>query len=227
MITTGKQRILIVSPHADDEILGCGGLIEKSCRYGNEVKVVVMAVGTIQHRHNVEPVVATTRKQELQAALAYLGCKQFEIVYTDKDSLLDTIPRKEIVSKLDALLQDFSPTMVFIPLPSYHQDHIVLYEACIAALRPNPDRLVNVIAMYEYPFVTWQFDKFWHTGELYLDLTDTIDKKITAFQMHQSQLRPNNHLLSPTSVREFARFRGLEVGLAYAEKYYLLRAHLL
>lgn len=29
MITLGTERILIIAPHADDEVLGCGGLIEK------------------------------------------------------------------------------------------------------------------------------------------------------------------------------------------------------
>ncbi len=227
MLTSGIEKILIIAPHADDEILGCGGLIEKACRFQNQVKVVVGAVGEIVHPHNGEKVTAQTRMTELKNALIDLGCHDFEVIYNDKDSLLDTVPIREIIMKLDNILGAFQPTMVFIPLPSYHQDHMVLFEACFAALRPKPPQLIKLIAMYEYPLITWQFRKFWNTGELYLDLTQTIDKKINAFLKHESQKRPSNHLISAENVKKWAEMRGMEIGIPYAEKFYILRSHIL
>lgn len=227
MITSGKERILIIAPHADDEVLGCGGLIEKGCRFNNQVKVIVIAVGEITHPHSNETVTAATRINELKEALHVLGCHDFEVMYRDKDSLLDTVPRTEIISKLDKILNDFKPTMVFIPLPSYHQDHVVLFETCFAALRPRPNMFIKLIAMYEYPLISWHYQKFWNTGELYLDLSNTIQKKVDSFLMHKSQKRPPNHLISPESVKKWAEMRGLEIGLPYAEKYYILRSHIL
>lgn len=227
MITSGTERILIIAPHADDEVLGCGGLIEKACRYNNQVKVIVIAVGDIIHTHNDKLVLAATRIKELQDALEFLGCYDFEVIYNDKDSLLDTVPKNEIINKLDQIIDSFQPTMVFIPLPSYHQDHNVLFETCFAALRPKPNQFIKLIAMYEYPLISWQYQKFWNTGELYLDLSQTIQKKIDAFLKHISQRRPPNNLLSPESVLKWAEMRGLEVGIPYAEKYYILRSHIL
>ena len=227
MITSGIERILIIAPHADDEVLGCGGLIEKACRYNNQVKVVVMSVGDIKHPHNIDVVTGETRKKELKDAMDYLGCRDFEVMYDNKDSLFDTIPKVEIISKLDRIIGNYLPTMVFIPLPSYHQDHVVLFDACFAALRPKPNQLLKIIAMYEYPLISWQYQKFWNTGEMYLDITNTIQKKIEAFRMHKSQLRPQGHIISPESVEKWAEMRGLEVGLKYAEKYYILRSHIL
>lgn len=227
MITSGLEKILIIAPHADDEVLGCGGLIEKACRYNNQVKVVVLSVGDIVFPHSNEKVLGTTRIKELEEALEVLGCSDFEVMYQDKDSLLDTIPKAEIIAKLDKILNDFIPTMVFIPLPSYHQDHVVLFETCFAALRPKPNRFIKLIAMYEYPLISWQYQKFWNTGELYLDLSNTIQKKVESYLKHKSQIRPHNHLISPESVIKWAEMRGLETGLAYAEKYYILRSHLL
>lgn len=224
LITNGKERILIISPHADDEVLGCGGLIEKGCRYDNHVKVVVMAVGNIKHKHTEGTVSGTVRKSELKEAMVYLGCKDFKVVYDDKDSLLDTIPRSEIISKLDCMISHFSPTMVFIPLPSYHQDHIIIYESCIAALRPKRNSTIKLIAMYEYPLSSWYYQKFWNIGELYLDISNTIDKKIEAFRKHKSQIRVREHPISPEGIRILAQNRGLEAGMDFAEKYYILRS---
>lgn len=227
MLTTGKEKILIIAPHADDEVLGCGGLIEKACRFNNEVKVVVAAVGEIKHPHRQDNVLPETRVEELKDALDVLGCHNFEVIYKDKDSLLDTLPKRDIIIQLDKILESFDPTMVFIPLPSYHQDHYTLFDACFAALRPKPNQKIKLIAMYEYPLISWQFKKFWNTGELYLDLSLTIEKKIDAFLKHKSQHRPTNHLISPESVKKWAEMRGLEVGISFAEKYYILRTNIL
>ncbi|MBU5350615.1 PIG-L deacetylase family protein [Paenibacillus lautus] len=226
MLESGKERILIFVPHADDEVLGCGGLIEKACRFNNTVKVVLASVGNTFFWHREKPVSAKTRKKEFSAALKYLGCDDWDIMYEDKESILDTIPRKEIVTKIDKYLTEFNPTMVFLPYPSFNQDHQVLSESCMTGLRPIPDRHYKVIAMYEYPLIVWQYPKLADVGELYLDISDTIDKKVEALRKHKSQLREPRHLISPESVREWAAKRGMEVGFDYAEKYHLIRATL-
>ncbi|MBE4907141.1 PIG-L family deacetylase [Bacillus luteolus] len=223
MLLSGNERVLVIAPHADDEVLGCGGVIEKACRYNNAVKVVVTAVGNTKHPHKEDAVTGDIRKKELEEAMHFLGCKDFEVLYDDKDSMLDTIPIKELIGKLDKIIEAFSPSMIFIPLPSYHQDHQILYDACIAALRPN-NNLYKLIAMYEYPLTFWNPKPFWNIGSLYLDISDTIDQKIEAFKKHKSQMRPSNHPIAPENVKKWAEMRGLEIGLEYAEKYYVLKS---
>ncbi|MGM8213369.1 PIG-L deacetylase family protein [Virgibacillus sp. W0430] len=223
MLSVGKERILIIAPHADDEVLGCGGLIEKACRLKNKVKVVVVTVGDIQHKHQKNIITGEVRKKELAEAMHYLGCDDFEIIYDDKDSLLDAVPKKELVGQFDKIIDQFNPTMVFIPLPSYHQDHEAVNKACISSLRPNKDKKIKLIALYEYPLIDWQLFKFWHIGGLYLDISDTVHKKVEALKKHQSQIRPSGHLISPESVLKWAEHRGMEAGYTYAEKYYIIR----
>jgi len=43
------QRIIVIAPHADDEVLGCGGTVAAAARRGAEVKLVVQAMGGIKH----------------------------------------------------------------------------------------------------------------------------------------------------------------------------------
>lgn len=224
MLESGKERILIFVPHADDEVIGCGGLIEKACRFNNTVMVILAAVGNSFFWHREEPLSADTRKEEFAEALHYLGCRNFDIMFDDKENLLDTLPRKDIVTKIDQYLTEFKPTMVFIPYPSFNHDHQKLFEACIAGLRPIPNRQYKIIAMYEYPLIVWQYPKMNDVGELYLDISETIDKKVEALRKHKSQLREPQHLISPESVKKWAAKRGMEVGVEYAEKYHLLKA---
>lgn len=227
MLQTGKERILILAPHADDEVLGCGGLIEKACRFGNKVKVVIAAVGCTEFWHSKQVITAHERKKELVDALNYLGCKDFQVMFDDKEALLDTVPQKELVTTIDEIVNDFMPTMVFIPYPGFHQDHRTLFYACMAGLRPTPQRQYKLVAMFEYPFIVWQYPKLGDLGEFYLDISETIDIKVEALRKHDSQIRESNHLISPDSVKSWAEKRGLEIGVKYAEKYYILKAQYL
>ncbi|WLD94937.1 PIG-L deacetylase family protein [Alkalihalobacillus sp. AL-G] len=229
MLEYGKERILIIAPHADDEVLGCGGLIEKAVKYGNDVKVVIAAVGDIvfEHKKDGETTLAQTRISELHDALMHLGCSHYEILYDDKESKLDTIPLNEIVTRLDKIIALFQPTMVFIPYPSYHQDHQVLFQASMASLRPDPRKQIKLVAMYEYPLIVWQYPKINDVGELFLDISNSIELKLEAFCKHQSQMRDPKHLISPENVKRWAAVRGMEAGVDYAEKYHLLRSVIL
>ena len=40
-----KERLLIIAPHADDEVLGCCGLIDKIKNNGGEVFLQVLSLG--------------------------------------------------------------------------------------------------------------------------------------------------------------------------------------
>src|SRR5690606_30149847 len=122
MLESGKERIIIVAPHADDEALGCGGVIEKACRMKNQVKVVLGAIGDTFFWHANGTIASSTRKQEFINAIHYLGCEDYEILYEDKESWLDTVAQRELVTKLDTIIHDYQPTMAFIPYPSFHQD---------------------------------------------------------------------------------------------------------
>ncbi|MFQ3611471.1 MAG: PIG-L family deacetylase, partial [Fimbriimonadales bacterium] len=42
---TANQRLLIIAPHPDDEVLGCGGLIAEAVRQGSAVRVVAITAG--------------------------------------------------------------------------------------------------------------------------------------------------------------------------------------
>lgn len=73
---TGGSPVLILAPHADDESLGCGGLIAEACQRGQAVHVVVLSDGTASHpgsKAYPASVLAALRKQEALDALACLG----------------------------------------------------------------------------------------------------------------------------------------------------------
>lgn len=52
-----KQRLLIISPHADDEAFGCAGTIAKIKDLGGKVYVMVLSIGDLKHYDGKKTVV--------------------------------------------------------------------------------------------------------------------------------------------------------------------------
>ena len=140
-----RQRVLVISPHADDETYGCAGTIARIKDLGGQVYVSLISVDSLDHYaansdgSAMRRVTSTTRMREFSEVMKLLKVDDWEVVYTD-DAVhlaLDTVPRKELVRLLerDARLsiEKVEPTLMLIPAFSYNQDHEALFRACISA----------------------------------------------------------------------------------------------
>lgn len=75
-LLTETQRLVVVSPHPDDEVLACGGLIAMHARRGGRVAVVAVTDGEASHRGDPRwPAarLAAARRDERERGLAQLG----------------------------------------------------------------------------------------------------------------------------------------------------------
>jgi LmbE family N-acetylglucosaminyl deacetylase len=92
-IPTARDRVLVVSPHCDDETLACGGLIARALAEGAQVRVVFVnsgdgfrrAVELVFHERQVTPrdylIMARKRQAESVAALSYLGLPARDVTF--------------------------------------------------------------------------------------------------------------------------------------------------
>lgn len=73
---TGDATVLVLAPHADDESLGCGGLIAEACRRGQPPVVAVLTDGIGSHPNSPShppAVLRARREREAREATAILG----------------------------------------------------------------------------------------------------------------------------------------------------------
>jgi len=216
----------VIAPHADDEVLGCGGLISKIKSAGGKVYVLIFNVASIEKHNNKK--FTDIRKKETLAAMHFLRVDQYDTVFDSPNDnrYLDAKPLHELISKIETeskvSLKKIKPTIVAIPsVNSHHQDHIHVFKACIAALRPLNTPIADVVISYEAP----EHSRWSATGvfqpNLYIDIEKHMTRKITAFYKYKSQIRVGGR--DKQTIRNHAEYRGKEVGRKVCEAYFVYR----
>jgi len=220
-LSASDGPLLVIAPHADDEVLGCGGLIAKRVAQGREAHVVVCGMGWGGHRTTQADL--PTRHAELAAASKVLGVATIEVMFPGLDMRLDTLPRVELVSRFDAILAERPYAEIYLPCVSINQDHRVVHEAMLSALRPTVVRpALRRVCAYEYAMSGWPHATD-DGGNYYVSITETLDAKLKALDCYTSQIKPYPHPCSRGAVVALAHYRGLESGMIAAEMFYILR----
>ncbi len=207
------KKILVIAPHGDDEVLGCGGYMLDQIKRGAEVHVLFATMGGVDVRQPLDK-----RLAEVECVARATGYK-YDIIIKIMDAMLDTIPSRDLISAIDKKIAEFQPDEVFVNYPSNHQDHIKLYQCAKAAMRLKEGFMPSFFALYEYPFIT--YNDVLQGGLFYFDITEYIDKKVELFYLYKTQIKHSPSPLNEEGVKILARMRGLECGRKYAEMFYV------
>ncbi len=229
---TRDDVIWIVAPHADDEILGAGGLLVQAHQAGAEIYVLYVTVAGFETVRGGMSVGFKARLQEVEAVTGSLSVAGYDILYEKGENHLelDTLPTVTLVDWLERGskfgLARVKPTVVLLPSFKHnHQDHRAVYEAGLAVLRSNPvcERHRQCVLAYEIPG-TGQLGLPGFDPTVYLELTaDDLEKKCDLFARYVSQVLEEPGLRSPYAIKTLAQYRGLEGGYSRAEAFELLR----
>lgn len=219
-----NKKILIISPHPDDEMISCGGLIAKAIKEKAKVFVLYMAIGKCRQLVTGKTDEGT-RIKEIKNVAKVLGIKYKIQFIGDEFMRLDSLPQKELIDPIEDIIQNFKPDIVVVPRrDSFDQDHRAVFNACITALRPIPQKIRHLV-----PFVI-EFEEphSWSTSNgfkpnFYIDISNYLDKKIEYYKLHKTQHRPDPFTRSTENLIRLARFRGNEIGTYAAEAYILHR----
>jgi N-acetylglucosamine malate deacetylase 1 len=238
-----RQRLLVISPHADDETYGCAGTIARIKSLGGEVYVVLVSIADLVHYGDDDGgqagegphrklVTQQTRLDEFESVMKLLEVDDWDVLFTDERThlALDTVPRKEIVRLLESdgrlAIDAVRPTMVMVPASSYNQDHEALYRACVTATRPGATgekHTVPFVLAYDNTALFWVPEQVRFHPTVYIDVSRFLAVKLDALRLHASQLREPLYHGSPEGLELATKVRGREVGVAAAEGFALLR----
>lgn len=147
------RRTVVVSPHQDDETLGCGGTIALKRRAGADVSIVFMMDGTRSHVPLIDPgELSALRHAEAVRAAERLGVPAERVHFLDfpEGALIRHVD--EAAERLLEVLERFGPDDVFVTAAEEpHRDHAAANTATQAAI----DRYGRAVDLYEYPIWCW------------------------------------------------------------------------
>ena len=106
-------------------------------------------------------------------------------------------------------------------------DHQITHRVVLTATRPLKNCPVKEIYTFEIPSSTeWAFQQFEPAfrPNVFVDITETLELKIKAMQLYESETRPFPHPRSPEVLQAIARRWGSMVGLEAAEAFQLVRS---
>jgi LmbE family N-acetylglucosaminyl deacetylase len=134
------MNILVIAPHADDEILGVGATIAKHIDKGENVYVCIATRG-IKPLFDEEYM--NILRDETKKAHSLLGIK--ETFFLEFPAvMLEQVQRYELNGKLSDLVQKIKPDIVYIPhFGDMQRDHQIIAEAAMVAVRPKYEHIIK------------------------------------------------------------------------------------
>ena len=200
-----KANILAIGAHPDDIEFGCGGALIKYTEKGHRLFLLVMTGGGLGGSVSV-------RTQEQEASGKILGAEKiYWGGYGDTHLVMDV----DLIGKIESVIAEVKPDFIFCNFPDdTHQDHRHLAQAIMSATR-----YIRNVLFFEGP-TTQNFNP-----QVFVDIADTLDRKVEALQAHHSQVMKTN--IEDLSIIEVARssanFRGIQGRVKYAEAFHSLR----
>jgi LmbE family N-acetylglucosaminyl deacetylase len=222
-----KYAALVLAPHADDEVLGMGGTIARLVSKGHRVVVAVLT-GHGSQPHPLWPASHwDVIRQECRTACDILGVH--ELIFGDLPAAcLDVTPAWKINAAVNVIVQQVQPKELYVPFGfDLHKDHGAIAYAASVAARPYTAvaRSITRVLAYETlsethlaaPYLAPPFQP-----NVFVDITETVERKILAMQAYKSQLQEGNMPRSIGALRSLAHLRGTHIGCPAAEAFVLL-----
>lgn len=193
------RTVVAVGAHPDDIELGIGGTLAALSAGGARV---VMAICSV-------PVDHETRYAEAQAAAEILGC-ELRILMEGGCRRIEDMKTYELVRMLDGLITEYSPAALVTHGPNdFHHDHVAVYHAAVSTQR------LSQFDFYSYMPTMCRPVPVPFQPRAFIDISQTIDKKIQAIAAHPSQFSSRG--VTFELYRDIARVTGRMCGVDYAE----------
>jgi len=194
------MNVLVVSPHPDDESIGCGGTICLHADRGDRVTVAFLTSGELGLKGVPAEEAWRVREREAEEAASVLGVSALEFLRCPDRHVEESV--EEAASRLAPVLEREAPVAIYLPhADEWHPDHRAGLPVVRAALR-RLGRATPTLLAYE----VW-------TPLAAHDHVENVDavmaRKLRAVRRYRSQIE---QLRYDVAVRGLNLYRGPTAG---------------
>lgn len=216
------MKVLVVSPHPDDETLGAGGTMLKLKKQGHHIFWLNVTDMKIEDGWG-EDIIAH-RQEQIQRVKVYYGFEGFYNL-TLPPTKLKSLDESKIIGAIKHVYDEVKPEWIIIPGQyDAHSDHHVVYNCCMAAAKtfraPYIRRIttMEIVSETDYGF---QNEKF--SPNLFVDITDTLEGKIEAMKIYDTEIEEMPFPRSLENIRAHAVTWGGYCMGKYAEAFCIVK----
>jgi LmbE family N-acetylglucosaminyl deacetylase len=186
------ENVVVIAPHMDDEVIGCGGSLARHVAKGARITVIFLtdgrhggsippAAGNGQQSHTTQSL-AEVRVAEARAALAELAIKDIVFLNAVDCQVADTPGLGELLRQH---LREIKPDLVYLPFfLEEHPDHRAASQVLLEAARGTDLHF----RCHGYEVWTPLFPN------CLVNIDETIELKKKAIAHYKSQLTESDYL---------------------------------
>lgn len=225
------QIAMSIHAHPDDQDFTVSGTLAKWARAGCEIVSVIITSGDsgsndINKGADYKPELARLREAEQLAANETLGIKHTVFLHYPDGELE---PSLSLRKDLTRVIRQFKPDVVVTGNPEAwfygneyvnHPDHRAAAQAACEAVFPSAGTRLIFTDLLSEGYEPHDVKRLYVHGsekpDTWVDISETIDIKITALKKHVSQV--DTHEVEKW-MRDWAKEEGKEKGLEFAEAF--------
>ncbi len=218
------SKVIVISPHPDDETLGCGGTLLKHRAAGDTIGWIIITGKTKEHGFSGTEI--TQREKEIKRVSQMYGFKTLSNMNLPTMHL-DEIPLKDMVDAISKIISEVKPHTVYLPNRSdVHSDHRIVFHAAWSCCKTFRFPFIKKVLMYEIPSETDfapGLPEAIFLPTIFSDISHYLDQKIKIMLQYKGELREHPFPRSQQNIRSIATVRGATSGVKYAEAFMLLK----
>lgn len=216
------MKILVVSPHPDDETLGAGGTLLRYKKEGHQIYWLNITDMGIDGGWDEKLIVH--RREQINAVREFY---HFDGFYNlgFLPTKLSSIEEGNIIDAVKCVFDEIKPNWIILPGHyDAHSDHRIIYNCCMACAKtfraPYIKRIttMEIISETEHGF---QEEKF--VPNLFIDISKELDKKLDAMKIYDTEIGESPFPRSLDNIRSLAAVRGCVIKSTYAEAFCIVR----
>ena len=216
------MKIMVISPHPDDETLGAGGSLLKLSNLGNEIYWMNVTDAGMGEHYSADFV--KKRRIQINRIKQHYVFDRFINLRFPPAELNDGI-KGELINYMGRVFDEMKPECLILPdYNDAHSDHRYVFEAayaCSKIFRRSFIRRILTMEIISETNFAMPYDIF--KPNLYIDITDYLDKKLEALKIYDTELDALPFPRSLEAIKAQAIIRGTEAGVLYAEAFRVIK----
>lgn len=201
------ERLLVLAPHPDDEVIACGGLLALHLRERRAVRIVVATDGA-------EAGMGELREEESHRGVARLGEGATLVFLRFPDRALGD----DAAERLREQLLDFRPDLILVPSPvEIHPDHLALSRV-FCELVQRDETLFAQLAVAKVAFYEVSSPL---RPNVIVDISEVAEAKYAAIAEHASQVALRDYVAYARGLNAY-RAMTLPAAAKFAEAYFVV-----